>query len=290
MPKRPKAGSPLPFPARITQGKRREEAFTLIELLVVISIIAILASLVLPALAGAKSQAWRVQCLNNQHQLIIAWTLYQGDFQETYAMNGGDLNTVSTQAHLWVYGGNHGDPQTLTNVLYLTDPNYAEFNREFKAAQIYKCPADRSTWPLDTGQKVTELRSYAMNSYIGTSGANLVAPLQISPNYRVYLKTADMAADSPSGKFVFADVNPASICTPGFGVDMTLSGFIHYPSDMHRGQGLLAFADSHVETHKWLDPRTMIGLPPGGTYIPHNNSSPNNVDLQWIAAHTTSLK
>jgi prepilin-type N-terminal cleavage/methylation domain-containing protein len=272
------------------RGSRGLSAFTLIELLVVIAIIAILAALILPALAAAKVQAWRTQCLNNQRQLILTWTLYSGDNQDAYAMNGGDQNTTSTQAHLWVYGGNHGDPETLTNTQYLSDSHYAEFSSWLPGTQIYKCPADRSTWPLDTGQKVTELRSYSMNSYIGTSGANAIGPLIFTPNYQVYLKAADMALDSPASKFVFIDVNPASICTPGFGVDMTLTGFIHYPSDMHNGRGVLAFADSHIEAHKWLDPRTMIGLPPGGDFIPHNIASPNDVDLQWIAVHTTSLQ
>jgi hypothetical protein len=197
---------------------------------------------------------------------------------------------TSDQAHLWVYGGNHGDPNTLTNTLYLSDSHYAQFSTWLAAAQIYKCPAYRSKWPVNTGQQVYELRSYSMNSYIGTTGANMMSPLQFSGNYRIYLKAADMALDSPSSKFVFTDVNPASICTPGFAVDMTLNGLIHYPSDMHNGRGVLAFADSHIESHKWLDPRTTIGLPPGGNYIPHNIASPNNGDLNWIAAHTTSVR
>src|SRR5216117_2263794 len=64
---------------------RQWKAFTLVELLVVISIIAILASLLLPASSQAKAKAQTIQCLNNQRQLQLAWYLYAGDNNDRIA-------------------------------------------------------------------------------------------------------------------------------------------------------------------------------------------------------------
>ena len=59
-------------------------AFTLIELLVVVTIIAILASLLLPALAKAKTSGKKAVCSSNMKQMGVAVLLYVSDSESMF--------------------------------------------------------------------------------------------------------------------------------------------------------------------------------------------------------------
>lgn len=85
------------------------DGFTLIELLVVIAIIAILAAILVPVLEKAEEKAYRMTCIDNLKQLLLANNLYADDSNQTMAQPNDTLDaTLNLPGWLYNYGNTPG--------------------------------------------------------------------------------------------------------------------------------------------------------------------------------------
>ena len=152
--------------------------FTLIELLVVVTIIAILASLLLPAFGKAKQHAHVAKCLNNLHQIGLGMLMYVSEHNDTFPP--GTTLQPSTEwnspKNYWIgncLGGNDPNPVNSPHIPLATN---RLLNPYMQARQAWVCPSDRGVGPAFQPSTAAVLgNSYRFNwnlegDYYGTSG------------------------------------------------------------------------------------------------------------------------
>lgn len=277
-----------------------QRAFTLIELLVVIAIIAILAAILLPVLSSARIRAQMTESAANLRQLDQAWLMYNPDNNGSFVLNeSGQVNDAFVS---WVVqwldyqgGGPNGTDDTNTTMLttsllgpYLQNP------------AVFRSPLDQSRQFGLSG--LNRNRSYSMNSAVGCYtngpagsllvGANNWLPI---PEFAVFTRDSQVInRPGPSDLFVFVEEHPDSINDGAFAMKMPTTALSTSWIDVPAKDGEVcpfAFADGHVEIHKWLFP----GSIPNVTYttlqktgIPaQGNIGQGDPDVLWVAKHTS---
>ena len=131
----------------------RKKGFTLVELLVVIAVIAVLLSILVPAMQKARQLAQRVVCASRSHQLYLAFTMYANENNERVPLAAETSYIMSSYQEaddedLGDYNVTKGDVRGFCCLLpYLgiskDGESYGKTNHNELAKKFFFCPANK---------------------------------------------------------------------------------------------------------------------------------------------------
>ena len=214
-----------------------KKGFTLIELLVVIAIIALLLSILMPALGRAKEAAKRIACSSNLKQLTMAWMLYaddnDGEVVRSRAVRPSTSDPFNeTYTEVGWTGWNYFDYPKRTQVHQIERGLLFEYA---KSVDLYRCPNSKEAEGLRTYTLSCVWNPPFPESYYG-NGAKLF--------------TKRSEARNTSSRIAFVDT---------VGVDFDAKYTLFYnsgqwsniPNWRHVNGSTFSFADGHAEYWKW---------------------------------------
>ena len=215
--------------------KRR--AFTLIELLVVIAIIAILLSILMPALKTVKEQARSISCRSNTRQLTIAWIMYK-DENDDRLVSG---HTPGPGGSAWIVMPSGAQTaSTEEKKKYIMEGLLWPY---VKKVEAYHCPSDKR--PNNPHHQYA-YRTYSIAG--GMNGVSQSGAWEIMP----CIKYSDI--ENPATKYVFL----AELDKRGY----NNGSWVMYPKSRQwvdpfaiwhsRNTSTLGWADGHVTMQRWL--------------------------------------
>lgn len=256
-------------PCRTVHRNSIHWGFSLIELLVVVAVIAILSALLLPVVGKAREKSTTTACLNNLRQLQICWQLYAGDNDDimtpnnfVYIVQPGNTNAgkLGEDSLTWCRSIAPLDNYPINDETSLLFP----YNEN---AEIYHCPADRSTVQDNPAKRRN--RSYNMSNSINMNQADHYRKLTQVPR--------------PTELFVFIDTHENAIWDATFGVLAQGSPWEDYwldvPADRHQRGANVSFVDGHVERWRWRAPK-------GDLRVGQRSPSPEDLqDLRLLQQH-----
>lgn len=193
--------------SRSAYGDRPHSAFTLLELLVVVSVIALLISILVPAMAGARNEATTTKCLANLREMLAATLQYmEGDEQRQVVWYYYPPHFVFENDGIkpytpWIFGGfkapsPDSDSKKADSSLYpaqlrplnaivapQVEGSLSRAVRGNDVIDIYKCPSDRSNSTSIIKENVTDVEEENKSSW-EVNGSSYTLNTRFAQGYR----------------------------------------------------------------------------------------------------------